>query len=297
MSEDKKEVSSPRQQPPAIAPTVAASKNQTPVSASATPGPQAVTAPPKPAASPPRVPPPMPPSRPQPAKTGRRGFLKFLLGVAAVLSVIPFVPWGDFLSSSVSTHGKITAAQKVVVDNDSKQWGPAAGKAVNVNDLNTFPPNSHWTITYPSSGNPTLDAQNPDTFQKWDLIRLPTGPLGGDQKSAAAFVAFNKVCVHLWCSPSYKPQQGHLDYECPCHGSIYEIPDGKAVQGPASLQPPPTNAIPMLTLTADSSGQLLVQPLVETVDKNGLRGYGRDFNSYQNYILPVAEGKQQPATS
>ncbi len=231
--------------------------------------------------------PPLPPSAP-PRNAGRRTFFKLIVALGAVLTLIPFVPWGDYLSHSVGSTGA-ALRQKVVIDNNTK-YGSAAGQPVNVNDLSTFPPDTHWVITYPSSGNSTQDAQNPDTFVKFELIRLPAGELGGDQAEATAFVAFSKVCVHLWCSPNYNPAQGHEDYECPCHGSIYEIPDGKAVAGPASEQPPPTNAIPMLTLTADSTGQLYIEPPVWDVEHNGVIGYGRDYLSYVNYIKPEAEG-------
>jgi len=62
------------------------------------------------------------------------------------------------------------------------------------------------------------------------------------------------------------------------------------VQGPASEQPPPTNAIPMLTLSADSGGQLYVEPPVWDVDHNGVIGYGRNYQSYLSYIKPAALG-------
>ena len=230
------------------------------------------------------------------------------------MSIVPYVPWGSFLTSSVSGFGKRTLMQKVVVD-DLTKYGSAAGQVVNVNDLSTFPPNTSWVITYPSSGNITLDAQNPDTFQKYELIRLPTA-LGGASKNATDFVAFSKVCVHLWCSPIYNPTQTlnpneagyeapgaetstHQQYECPCHGSIYELPDGKAVRGPASLQPAPTNAIPMLTLQADANGNLYAyypnyDPETKKAVPNGIQadgelGFGRDFNSYQNFIKAKAQ--------
>ncbi len=224
--------------------------------------------------------------------------MKALFVIGAILSIVPFVPWGEFLSSSTATGtGKRTLLQKVVIDSLTK-YGPAAGQVVNVNDLQTFPSNSHWVITYPTSGDKTLDAQNPDTFVKYELIRLPA-ELGGEGKKATDFVAFSKVCVHLWCSPNYNPESEHHQYECPCHGSIYEVPDGKAVQGPASLQPAPTNAIPMLTLQADSAGVLYAvypgrdptKPFpndgVDSLSSNGLLGYGRNDDSYKNFINPV----------
>jgi rieske iron-sulfur protein len=273
----------------------------------------------RPAPVPPR-PQPVPTSTQPPKTTGRRTFIKALLAVGAVLSIIPFVPWGNFLTSSVTTgNAKTFLLQKARVDENTK-FGAASGQLVNVNDLATFPPNDHWIITYPSSGDPTIDSQNPDTFLKYELIRLPT-ELGGAGKKATDFVAFSKVCVHLWCSPNYNPTQTknpqengyqapsanvstHQQYECPCHGSIYEVPDGKAVAGPASLQPAPTNAIPMLTLQADSNGQLYVvypnrdptKPFpndgVDAIGANGQLGFGRDFASYENFIKPVGE---QPA--
>lgn len=229
---------------------------------------------------------PPPPPTPQQITAGRRRFVKLLVGVGALLSLAPYVPWGTFLSNSVSA-GKGNVRQQVTVDNLS-EYGAAAGRKVNVNDLTTFPPNSHWVITYPTSEDLALDTQNKDTFVKFELIRLPT-ELGGDAKDATAFVAFSKVCVHLWCSPNYNPDQPtnpnengykpnqskHEQYECPCHGSIYKVPQGLAIDGPASFQAPPTNAIPMLTLSTDSNGFLMVEKPVWDVNHNGVLGYGR----------------------
>jgi Rieske Fe-S protein len=212
-----------------------------------------------------------------------------LVAIGALLSLAIFVPWGQFLSSTLESTGA-PKRQKAVVDNNP-QYGAAAGATVNVTDLKTFPPNGSWVVTYPSSGDSTLDAENPDTFVKWMLIRLPT-QLKGDEPSAASFVAFSKVCVHLWCSPNYDPTNStnpaNETYQCPCHGSIYEVADGKAIMGPASLQPPPTNAIPMLTLTNDSSGDLYIEVPVFDVDHNGIVGYGRNYQSYDTYIKPAA---------
>ena len=269
------------------------------------------------------------PAKAQDAKrAGRRSFLKVLFAVGAVLSIAPFVPWNAFLSGSVEAgSGTRYFSQKVVID-DLPKYGAAAGVHVNVNDLVTFPPNDHWVFTYPTSGDPSLDAENPDTFVKYELIRLPV-ELGGSSKQATDFVAFSKVCVHLWCSPNYNPEQTvnpnengyqsptgpspgtkHEQYECPCHGSIYQIPDGLAIGGPASLQPSPTNAIPMLTLQADSKGNLFVfypnyDPASEKTPQsnpsgvapdggNGTLGYGRDYLSYENFIKPRGQIPANP---
>jgi Rieske Fe-S protein len=229
-------------------------------------------------------------------------FIKLIAVVGAFLALVPFVPWGNYLLGSVSNTGAYKR-QLVVLDINAHANGAVAGKTVNVKDLNSFPPNGSWLITYPTSGDLTSDSENPDTFQKFQLIRLPA-ELGGSTTNASAFVAFSKVCVHLWCSPNYDPQKSTSPsdetYQCPCHGSIYQLPTkdknnkmvdaGLAIAGPASLQPAPTNAIPMLTLTADANGDLYVEPPQWDVDHNGVLGYGRTADSYQNFILPKATG-------
>ncbi len=191
----------------------------------------------------------------------------------------------------------VSGNETIVLDENPLENGKASGKKVNVNDLSTFPPNSTWVMTYPSSGDPSIDGENPNTFVKWALIRLPA-ELGGSKTEASAFVAFSKVCVHLWCSPNYNPTQSttpgengyvagaatHELYECPCHGSGYSIggggnPVGKALIGPAAVQPPPTNAIPLLTLTTDSAGNLQVVPPIWDVDHNGVVAYGRNLGN------------------
>jgi rieske iron-sulfur protein len=249
------------------------------------PRPGTVVAPPPPQGAP------RPPAAPPvPAKQGRRKFLTLITIVGGLLALAPYVPFGRFLSASIQGSTNITKAQRIVLDNNATVNGKAAGKPVAVGDLANFPPNSGWVMTYPSSGDPTIDAQNPNTFVKFQLIRLPT-ELEGDKPVAASFVAFSKVCVHLWCSPNYNPQQctssgengytsapgceTHELYECPCHGSAYRVPDGLCIEGPAAIQPPPTNAIPILTLSADSSGFLQVEPAVWDTTHNGVLGYGR----------------------
>jgi Rieske Fe-S protein len=225
------------------------------------------------------------------SKTSRRKFIR------AVLVVGAFVALGGYvLSRYLLLRGPTTVTyprQMLLVD-DLDRFGDAAGKPINVGDLTTFPPNSNWVITYPSTGDPKADAQLPDTFRKFELIRLPV-ELGGEKLEAGSFVAFSKVCVHLECSPNYVPLQNtnpgengyevgpgyttHQQFECPCHGTTYRIPDGLAVEGPASVQPPPTNAVPMLTLSADDQGYLWAEPPVWDVYHNGKLGYGRYVQS------------------
>jgi len=228
------------------------------------------------------APPPRPPAA-SPPKKSRRGFLTLIAVVGGLLALAPWVPFGTYLSASVSGASVASKPQTIILDNNTSENRTAAGKTVNVNDLTTFPPNDHWVMTYPSSGDPNLDGQNPNTFVKFELIRLPA-ELGGGNKDASAFVAFSKVCVHLWCSPNYNPAPSHELYECPCHGSGYSVgvgghAVGEALIGPAAVQPPPTNAIPLLTLQTDTSGNLQVVPPVWDVEHNGVIGYGRTLGN------------------
>lgn len=237
---------------------------------------------------------------PPAAPRSRRGFLKLVAVVGGLLALAPWVPFGNFLTSSATVVAKTNGNQTIVLDENTQVNGKVSGKKVNVNDLTNFPPNSTWLMTYPSSGDPSVDGQNSNTFVKFALIRLPK-ELGGDQTNASAFVAFSKVCVHLWCSPNYNPTQSstpgengyaaheatHELYECPCHGSGYSVglnngqpyPVGQATIGPAAVQPPPTNAIPLLTLATDTAGNLQVVLPVWDVQHNGVLGYGRNTSN------------------
>src|SRR5712691_4830368 len=119
-----------------------------------------------------------PPANPQRKRSGRRRFVGVLLAVGAVLALTPtvVVPLVErYISGGVGQPGR--SRQMAIVDDNPFQ-GSAAGKPVNVNDLEMYPTNSSWLITYPSSGNATTDGQNPNSFVKFQLIRLPTA-LGG----------------------------------------------------------------------------------------------------------------------
>jgi len=226
----------------------------------------------------------------QQKRKGRRKLLGVILAAGAALALTPAVAVPLVQQYLLGASAQLSKSrQKVFVDNNSFQ-GSAAGRAVSVNDLETFPPNSSWLITYPSSGNATTDGKNPNSFVKFQLIRLPT-ELGGASKDAGAFVAFSMVCTHLMCSLNYNPSQGnnpaengyvpnatsHQDLECPCHGNAYRLPDGVITAGPSFLDKPqiPTRAIPYLTLSVDSQGFLWIEPPIWDYQHNGVIGYGR----------------------
>ena len=193
----------------------------------------------------------------------RRDFLKLLGAGGVALTFVPFVNWGQFMPDPDNTV--LSKAQVILPD----------GTFANVN---TFPINTSQTITYPTTGDATLDSE---PFRKWQLIRLPAS-LGGDVNDVSAFRAYSMVCLHLWCLWQYKPadQVGGNDLgQCPCHGSMYNPLTGKAVAGPASLQSPPSNVLATLYLEADDSGNLWISPAVWDVNKNGIIGYGRFLSS------------------
>lgn len=48
--------------------------------------------------------------------------------------------------------------------------------------------------------------------------------------SSTGFLALYAVCTHLGCLPKWEP--GNFRFECPCHGSRFEI-DGDYITGPA----------------------------------------------------------------
>ena len=193
----------------------------------------------------------------------RRDFLKLLAAGGVGLSFVPFVNWGKFMPDPDNTV--LSKAQVVLPD----------GTFANVD---VFPVNSSQIITYPSTGDATLDSE---PFRKWQLIRLPAD-LGGDINDVSAFRAFSMVCLRLWCLWQYKPVGqigGNNLGQCPCHGSMYDPLTGKAVAGPASLQSPPSNVLAKLDLEADDGGNLWITPAVWDVNKNGIIGYGRNLSS------------------
>ena len=186
----------------------------------------------------------------------RRDFLRLLGGGAVVLSFVPFVPFGNFMPNPRNENLK---RAKVMLPD---------GTHANVK---TYPVNHSDVVTYPSTGDPALDAE---AFRKWNLIRLPS-EMGGESQDASAFRLFSMVCLHLWCLWTYFPQNGRKRGECPCHASAYDPLTGTAIKGPASAQAPPSNILPKLDMEADSDGFLYIKPPIWGTDANGIVGYGR----------------------
>ena len=186
----------------------------------------------------------------------RRDFLKLLGAGGTALAFAPFVPWGNFMPNPSSAS---TEKAKVILPD---------GTHANVN---TYPINHAEIVTYPKTKDEVL---NEEAFRKWQLIRLPE-ELGGGKNDVSAFRVFSMVCLHLWCLWKYWPEDERKRGECPCHGTMYNPDTGVAFVGPASLQAPPSNALPKLDLEADADGFLYISPVNWGVNANGIVGYGR----------------------
>jgi len=172
----------------------------------------------------------------------RRTLLKAALGSSLLVTLAPFLSWGGYLYRPEATSGQIR--QRLI-------------------NLKDFPVNSKLTFPFPATGDPTVDS---DPFRQYILVHLPSGDLK----------AYSKVCVHLWCLYDYFPEK--RQFQCPCHGSIYNPDTGVSTNGPASLQPYPTNALPELNLEIDPDG---------TIYATGLRGrigYGREWRAEAAWI-------------
>lgn len=190
------------------------------------------------------------------AGLSRRDFLKLMGAAGTGLAFAPFVPFGNFMPNP--NQASLEKVPVILPD----------GTQANVN---TYPINRGEVITYPSTGDAALDAE---AFRKWQFIRLPE-ELGGAKNDVSAFRAFSMICLHLWCLWKYWPDEGRKRGECPCHGSMYDPVSGTAFIGPASVQAPPANTLPKLTLEIDSDGLVYILPPKFTANENGVVGYGR----------------------
>jgi rieske iron-sulfur protein len=189
-------------------------------------------------------------------KISRRDFLKLLAAAGTVLTFTPFVDWGKFLPNPTESSGE---RAKVELPDGSQA------------NVKTFKINYSEAVIYPKSDDPVL---NGEPFRTWQFIRLPA-ELGGDKNDNSAFRMYSMICLHLWCLWKYWPEDGRKRGECPCHGSMYDPLNGLAFAGPASLQAPPSNVLPMLDLEVDDKGDIWVKPPNWSPAGNGVVGYGR----------------------
>ncbi|RNJ75514.1 MAG: twin-arginine translocation signal domain-containing protein [Nitrosopumilus sp. D6] len=186
----------------------------------------------------------------------RRDFLKLMGAAGTGLAFAPFVPFGNFMPNP-----RTASLEKVPV---TLPDGTHA-------NMKSFPVNFAEIITYPATGDPALDAE---AFRKWQFIRLPD-ELGGSKTDVSALRAYSMICLHLWCLWKYWPDEGRKRGECPCHGSMYDPQTGTAFLGPASVQAPPSDTLPRLSLEVNSEGFVYILPPKFEVNENGVIGYGR----------------------
>ena len=189
-------------------------------------------------------------------KISRRDFLKLLAAAGTVMTLTPFVDWGKFLPNPKDASA---ARAKVELPDGSQA------------NVKTFQVNHSEAVIYPKTNDPVL---NEESFRTWQFIRLPA-ELGGTKNDKSAFRMYSMVCLHLWCLWKYWPEEGRKRGECPCHGSMYDPMTGQAFAGPASLQAPPSNVLPMLDLDVDENGDIWIKPPNWSPNGNGVVGYGR----------------------
>lgn len=256
--------------PPAVGTKIAATIG-TPTStvgvAKAPSTPVATTTPPvsapRPAASPAIPSKPSTPPKKEESKqeVSRRNFMRGLAILGGLVVIAgPLATLGPYLQGSVSSSN---VTSQVIYDLSTNT--PIRTTDVSENNWKTF--------VYPRTGNPNIDN---DTFKQCVIIHLPKGFTAPSSKSAVdpisgdTFVALSRVCVHLWCLWSYVPNDRRA--ECPCHGSQY-VPGGVpgsqgagnpgiAVAGPASLQTPPNNQLPLVTISIASDGTISATGLI-----------------------------------
>ena len=197
--------------------------------------------------------------RPSPksgGKVSRRDFIKLMAAAGTVMTFAVFADWGKFLPPPKQQS---TERQMVELPDGSQA------------NVNSFPVNHAEAVIFPKTDDPVL---NKEAFRTWQFIRLPE-ELGGKENDVSAFRMYSMVCLHLWCLWKYWPQDGRKRGECPCHGSMYDPLNGKAFAGPASLQAPPSNVLPMLDLEITSDGNVWIKPPNWSPNGNGVVGYGR----------------------
>ncbi|MFI5420963.1 MAG: ubiquinol-cytochrome c reductase iron-sulfur subunit, partial [Nitrososphaerales archaeon] len=194
-------------------------------------------------------------------------FLRGLAALGGLVALAQFGALGPFLQGTV---GASTVSSQQILDAASNT--PISPSS--------FSASTQWlTFVYPKTNDPNIDV---DTFRQWVIIKLPQGftapaDLSVTDSSGGIYVGFSRVCLHLWCLYNYIP--GDKRMECPCHGSQYvpgsgtypnlsvadNQPPGQAVEGPASLQTPPNNRLPIVKLKLGSDNTFSAYQIVGQV--------------------------------
>ncbi len=167
----------------------------------------------------------------------RRTFLKFFLGVSAVLTVIPFAPMVQFFFTK------------------KEDAGSAVQKIANINDI---PSGTTHVFFYPGEEDKHRSFLVHLTEEEVAMVEAE----GKAEYITDGFVAYNTICSHLQC-PTELPE--HESVICPCHGAAFSKFDGSVLYGP------PPRALPIVTLEVDpSSGDIFATGMI------GKIGTGRE---------------------
>ena len=110
------------------------------------------------------------------------------------------------------------------------------------------PATTQATTGQQNSGVPSTAAPTPSTTVAGTLIgpasQVPLGkvaaftdPYSGDPAyvlhvTSNNFVGFNAVCPHAGCT--VQPVLSQSVFQCPCHGSQFDLNNGQVISGPAS---------------------------------------------------------------
>lgn len=121
----------------------------------------------------------------------------------------------------------------------------------------TTPTTGGPTSPPPSSGSGTTTAGTaigPTTAVPTGQAKQFTDPATGQpawmvHPSGSTFVAFSAICTHAGCTVQYDP--ANVQFQCPCHGGLYDARTGQVLQGPP---PSPLPSIPVQVV----AGQLRV---------------------------------------
>jgi Rieske Fe-S protein len=203
----------------------------------------------------------------------RRKFLKRLLLYGSLFAAVTVSGFGIFsLAERIGSTTTNTPSTTSTPTIGTKQeiLDPATNSVVRTSDIAE---NEAINFIYPRTGDPSKDS---NTFSQCVVIHLPKGFSAGnfgakDPISGDTFIAFSRVCVHLWCLCSYDTSNDLIT--CPCHGSQY-VPGfgapyndepGFAVSGPAASQPAPNNTLPVVTLSVASDGTLSATGVIGTI--------------------------------
>ncbi|HJT38473.1 MAG TPA: Rieske (2Fe-2S) protein [Actinomycetota bacterium] len=171
---------------------------------------------------------------------GRRSFLGKVLGAAvgalAVAFLFPIRSLGKAPGRALFKTSWTAGARAVTADGR-----PVVAATMSVNSvLTVFPEGS-------------IDSADSQTL----LIKTPPGLFkpkpGRETWTADGIVAFSKICTHAGC-PVGLYQAATSQLFCPCHQSVFFVPQGcKPIHGPA------TRPLPQLPIAVDAEGYVIAQ--------------------------------------